>query len=106
MKYRTSPLLFALAAAFPGYASAEDAAAPELERVVITGSNIRVTQKEGPSAVQVITAKDLEGTGKTSVADVLRAISANSGNSYNEQYTGSFSAGTAGRCAAWASKTR
>ncbi|SHM86238.1 iron complex outermembrane recepter protein [Duganella sacchari] len=96
MKYRTSPLLFALAAAFPGYASAEDAAAPELERVVITGSNIRVTQKEGPSAVQVITAKDLEGTGKTSVADVLRAISANSGNSYNEQYTGSFSAGTAG----------
>jgi iron complex outermembrane receptor protein len=27
---------------------------------------------------------------------VIRSISANSGNSYNEQYTGSFSAGTAG----------
>ncbi|WP_432380950.1 TonB-dependent receptor [Duganella sp. P38] len=89
-------LVLAIAAAFPAYAVAQDTAAPELERVVITGSNIRVTQKEGASAVQVITAKDLEATGKTAVADVLRAISANSGNSYNEQFTGSFSAGTAG----------
>jgi iron complex outermembrane receptor protein len=91
-------LVLAIAAAFPSSASAfaQDTAAPELERVVITGSNIRVTQKEGASAVQVITAKDLAATGKTAVADVLRAISANSGNSYNEQFTGSFSAGTAG----------
>jgi iron complex outermembrane receptor protein len=89
-------LVLAIAAAFPSSAFAQDTAAPELERVVITGSNIRVTQKEGASAVQVITAKDLAATGKTAVADVLRAISANSGNSYNEQFTGSFSAGTAG----------
>lgn len=89
-------LVLALALAYPAFASAQDAAAPDLERVIITGSNIRVTQKEGASAVQVITAKDLAATGKTAVADVLRAISANSGNSYNEQFTGSFSAGTAG----------
>lgn len=86
-------LVLALAAAYPAFAAAQDA---ELERVVITGSNIRTTQKEGASAVQVITAKELAATGKTAVADVLRAISANSGNSYNEQFTGSFSAGTAG----------
>lgn len=85
----------AVAAAFPSFALAQNVA-PELERVVVTGSNIRTTQKEGASAVQVITAKELAATGKTSVADVLRSISANSGNSFNEQYTASFSAGTAG----------
>ncbi|CDG85421.1 TonB-dependent receptor plug domain-containing protein [Janthinobacterium agaricidamnosum] len=84
-------ITLAIAAAFPSFAAAQ-----ELERVVVTGSNIRVTQKEGASAVQVITAKELQASGKSSIADVLRSISANSGNSYNEQYTGSFSAGTAG----------
>ena len=82
----------AIAAAFPSYAHAQE----EMVRVNVTGSNIRVSEKEGASAVQVITAKELKAGGKTSVAEVLRAISANSGNSYNEQYTGSFSAGTSG----------
>jgi len=82
----------AIAAAFPIHVHAQE----ELVRVNVTGSNLRVSEKEGASAVQVITAKELKASGKTSVADVLRAISANSGNSYNEQYTGSFSAGTSG----------
>ncbi|HEX8606863.1 MAG TPA: TonB-dependent receptor [Pseudoduganella sp.] len=85
-------ITLALAAAFATTATA----AQELERVVVTGSNIRTTQKEGASAVQVIGAKEIAATGKASIADVIRSISANSGNSYNEQYTGSFSAGTAG----------
>lgn len=89
--YRPLRIALALAAAFPVYSHAQEA-----ERVEITGSHIRVSQKEGAAAVQVISAKDLRDSGKTSVAEVLRAISANSGNSYNEQYTGSFSAGTSG----------
>lgn len=83
----------AIAAAFPQFAAAQE---EEVQHIVVTGSNIRIAQKEGASAVQVITAKDLADSGKTSVADVLRSIAANSGNSFNEQYTGSFSAGTAG----------
>ncbi|AXI04163.1 TonB-dependent receptor [Aquirhabdus parva] len=67
-----------------------------VEQVVVTGSNIRGVQKEGASAVQVITAKQIKASGKTNLPDILRSISANSGNSFNEQYTGSFSAGTAG----------
>jgi hypothetical protein len=81
-------IALAIAAAFPQLSYAEE----ELARVVVTGSNIRTSQKEGASAVQVLTAKELAATGKTTVADILRTISANSGNSYNEQYTGSFSA--------------
>ena len=87
--FKPLSISLAIAAAFPAFAA-------DLERVVVTGSNIRVTQKEGASAVQLITAKELKASGKASIADVLRAISANSGNSYNEQYTGSFSAGTSG----------
>ncbi|NVD99557.1 TonB-dependent receptor [Massilia sp. BJB1822] len=89
--FKPLSITLAIAAAFPHFAAAQ-----EVERVIVTGSNIRTTQKEGASAVQVISAKELAATGKTNVADVLRSISANSGNSYNEQYTGSFSAGTAG----------
>ncbi|MCE3261128.1 MAG: TonB-dependent receptor [Pseudoduganella sp.] len=85
-------ITLAVAAAFPQFALAEE----ELARVVVTGSNIRTSQKEGASAVQVISAKELAATGKVTVSDILRTISANSGNSYNEQYTGSFSAGTSG----------
>ena len=90
--FKPLAISLAIAAAFPVLAHAEE----EMARVNVTGSNIRVSEKEGASAVQVITAKELKASGKTSVADVLRAISANSGNSYNEQYTGSFSAGTSG----------
>ncbi|UMR32435.1 TonB-dependent receptor plug domain-containing protein [Massilia sp. MB5] len=89
--FKPLSITLAIAAAFPHFAAAQ-----EVERVIVTGSNIRTTQKEGASAVQVISAKELAATGKTNVADILRSISANSGNSYNEQYTGSFSAGTAG----------
>ncbi|MDC8760192.1 TonB-dependent receptor [Janthinobacterium fluminis] len=89
--FKPLSISLAITAAFPSFAVADT-----LERVVVTGSNIRVTEKEGASAVQVITAKQLKASGSASIADVLRAISANSGNSYNEQYTGSFSAGTSG----------
>ncbi|WUR13784.1 TonB-dependent receptor [[Empedobacter] haloabium] len=87
-------LVLAIAAALPLLAAAQETA--PIDKVVITGSNIRTTQKEGASAVQVIGAKEIAASGKASIADVIRSIAANSGNSYNEQYTGSFSAGTAG----------
>src|SRR5450830_1604687 len=90
--FKPLAISLAIAAAFPVLAQAQE----EMARVNVTGSNIRVSEKEGASAVQVITAKEMKASGKTSVADVLRSISANSGNSYNEQFTGSFSAGTAG----------
>ncbi|KAF1004793.1 MAG: Colicin I receptor [Luteibacter sp.] len=66
-----------------------------LDAVVVTGSNIKTTDTEGPSPVQVISSQQIVASGKTNLPDVLRSISANSGNSFNEQYTGSFSAGTA-----------
>ncbi len=95
--FKPLSITLALAAAFPQLVHAEQAAAAaDTARVIVTGSNLRVTEKEGAAAMEVISAKDIAASGKTSIADVIRAIAANSGNSYNEQYTGSFSAGTAG----------
>ncbi|OEZ56550.1 TonB-dependent receptor [Duganella sp. HH105] len=93
--FKPLSITLALAAAFPQLLHAEEAAA-DPARVIVTGSNIRVTEKEGAAAIEVLSAKDIAASGKTSIADVIRALAANSGNSYNEQYTGSFSAGTAG----------
>ncbi|XLM21851.1 TonB-dependent receptor plug domain-containing protein, partial [Chromobacterium piscinae] len=89
-------LLAGLGAALPFSALAADAGDNTLERVTITGSNIRASVKAKANPVQVITAADIERSGKTSLPDVLRSLAVNSGNSFNEQYTGSFSAGTAG----------
>jgi len=75
---------------------ADDKKATQLEAVSVTGSNIKTTDLEGPSPVQAITAEQIRSSGKTTLPDLLRSISANTGNSVNEQLTGSFSAGTAG----------
>lgn len=89
-------LLAGLGAALPFSAHAADAGDNSLERVTVTGSNLRASSKAKTNPVQVVSAADIERSGKTSLPDVLRSLAVNSGNSFNEQYTGSFSAGTAG----------
>lgn len=97
---KPSLLTLAIAAVLAASVHAEDnndtTKPTQLEAVTVTGSNIKTTDIEGPSPVQVITAEQIKSSGKTTLPDVLRAISANTGNSVNEQLTGSFSAGTAG----------
>ncbi len=78
-------------------ATAQQPAAPQrVERIEVTGSNIKRIDVEGVAPVQVITKADIERTGKSTIADVLRSISANSGNSLSEVFTNSFSPGAAG----------
>nr|WP_295382195.1 TonB-dependent receptor [Pseudoxanthomonas sp.] len=99
---RTTPLALAISLAILSpllHAQDTDANAPApdktLDAVVVTGSNIKRSDTAGPNPVQVVTREDIERTGKSTLTDVLRSLSANAGNSYDEQYTGSFSAGSA-----------
>lgn len=99
---RTTPLALAISLAIlPPLLHAQDtdanAPAPDktLDAVVVTGSNIKRSDTAGPNPVQVVTREEIERTGKSTLTDVLRSLSANAGNSYDEQYTGSFSAGSA-----------
>src|SRR5688572_393294 len=49
-----------------------------LQRVEVTGSNIRRTDTETASPVQVITAQEIEQSGKGTVAEYLQTLTADS----------------------------
>lgn len=95
-----SLLAFAVAAAIaaPSLALAEAAAdgSKTLDAVRVTGSNIKRTDTETANPVQVIERQQLEQTGKASVADLLRSISANTGNASNETSNSGWASGSAG----------
>jgi iron complex outermembrane receptor protein len=99
-----SATLAALLPLAAGHAAAQTAApspAPEpkaqqLEKVFVTGSNVRRTDIETPSPVQVITAADIKRSGYTSVADVLHNITANNMGSLTQAAPSAFAAGGGG----------
>ncbi len=68
----------------------------KVEKIEVTGSNIKRIDAETASPVQVITREDIEKTGKLTIGEVLRDIPSNSGNSFNETFTNSFSPGSSG----------
>jgi iron complex outermembrane receptor protein len=66
------------------------------DRVVVTGSNLRRTDAETPSPVQVLSAQDIKNSGYTSVADVLHSITANGMGSLSQAGATAFAAGGSG----------
>src|SRR5690606_32690333 len=67
---------------------AQPAAQPtELETVQVTGSRIARAQIEGPAPITVVTAEQIQAAGLTSVPDVLRSLSQNSGTVQGQQNT-------------------
>ncbi|MBD9437222.1 TonB-dependent receptor [Pseudoxanthomonas sp. PXM03] len=100
---RAVPLAAAIAAVLslaPDVVHAQDAAATAdsktLPAVVVTGSNIGRADAEGPNPVQVINRQQIEASGKATVADLLRSISANTGNASNETSNSGWASGSAG----------
>ncbi len=96
-----SPLVVALATALaaPLSVAAESADAPvgpTLSAVQVTGSNIKRSDTETANPVQVIERQQLEESGKATVADLLRSISANTGNAANETSNSGWASGSAG----------
>jgi iron complex outermembrane receptor protein len=63
-----------------------------IARVEITGSSIKRTEAEGVSSIQTLSRKEIESSGKTSIADVVRSIAADN----NGSISGSFTTGFAG----------
>lgn len=77
-------------------APASDSGATKLQRVEVTGTLIRSSDKTGYNQVQTITSKDIEASGETNVADYLRSLSANSASSWSEGQINGFAAGASG----------
>ena len=82
-----------LAAAVPAVAQTT----PErLERVEVTGSNIKRTDTEGVAPVEIITREDIVRSGRPTIAEVLRNLPSNTGGSFGESFSNSFAPGAAG----------
>ena len=67
-----------------------------VERIEVTGSQIRRIDAETPSPVQVITSADLVNSGFTSVSEVLRNITANGNGTLDTGFNRAFAGGASG----------
>ena len=70
--------------------------AQRVEKIEVTGSNIKRVDQETVAPVEIITREQIERTGQATVAEVLRNIPANSGGSFGESFSNSFAPGAAG----------
>ncbi|HEY9239744.1 MAG TPA: TonB-dependent receptor [Burkholderiaceae bacterium] len=63
--------------------------------MTVTGSNIKRTDTETASPVQVLTRADIEKTGKQSIQEVLRGITADGQGSIPSSFSNGFASGSA-----------
>ncbi|HSC64362.1 MAG TPA: TonB-dependent receptor [Caldimonas sp.] len=78
-----------------GVLSTATAQNQQLERVTVTGSNIKRTDTETASPVQVITRQEIERSGKQSIQEVLRSVTADGQGSIPTSFTNGFASGSA-----------
>ncbi len=64
--------------------------AQRVEKIEVTGSNIKRVDQETVAPVEIITRDQIERTGQATVAEVLRNIPANTGGSFGESFANSF----------------
>ncbi|SFZ76430.1 TonB-dependent receptor plug domain-containing protein [Chitinimonas taiwanensis] len=96
LKKISQALLVLGVAGIANHTFAAEEGAQKAEKIEVTGSRIKRISSETPSPLTIISRKEIEQSGKASVAEVLRSISANNANSYNETFTNSFAPGASG----------
>ncbi|KQV49943.1 TonB-dependent receptor [Massilia sp. Root335] len=83
--------------AAPAMAQTQDGAAPQqVQRVVVTGSLISRTDTETPAPVQVLTAQDIQRSGKSSIGELLNDLAANGQGTLGSGFSGAFANGAQG----------
>ncbi|MBC8055157.1 MAG: TonB-dependent receptor [Rhizobiales bacterium] len=98
MLARSLLIAFSGTAALSGsvvFAQTTPAQPQELQRVEITGSNIRRTDAETASPVQIITKQEIDQSGKGTVAEYLQTLTADGQGSVPFTYGRGFSGATA-----------
>ncbi|WP_229217537.1 TonB-dependent receptor domain-containing protein [Massilia forsythiae] len=84
-------------ASLPALAQTTEAAGGAVpQRVVVTGSLISRADTETPTPVQVLTAQDIQRSGKTSVAELLNDLAANGAGTLGTGFSGAFANGASG----------
>jgi iron complex outermembrane recepter protein len=89
--------LGAALAALPALAQQSTASADEsLQEIIVTGSYIPRTDTETVSPVTIISSQDIANSGLTTVADVVRTLSADNSGTLPTAFSGAFAAGASG----------
>jgi iron complex outermembrane recepter protein len=78
------------------HANAQTVAPAKIEKIQVTGSNIKRVDQEGSSPVVILTRQDIAKSGATSTSEVLRSLTGQSGGSFEERSFGTFAPGSAG----------
>ena len=83
-------------AMFATVATAQTPAPQKIEKIEVTGSNIKRVDAETASPIQIITADEIRRSGQTTVTQLLRELPINAAGGLTElSGSGSFSAGAA-----------
>ena len=98
---RAAPLAVAILLALSATTQAQDnqqagqaeSGVKELDKVVVTGSSIPRTDTDTASPVQVITAAEIERSGKATVGEYLQTLTANGGGSIPKTFGTGFAGG-------------
>ena len=90
---KQSVIAVALTLAGSNVVLAQQAAAEPVTKVYVTGSNIKRADKEGTSAVEVVSAKQIRETGANTVAELLHSIPAFGSGTALDITDGGFSKG-------------
>jgi iron complex outermembrane receptor protein len=90
-----APLLMTVLTA-QAQTTAPDATAQPIQRVEITGSNIRRAQAETASPVQTVNRADIEKSGKTTVAELLQTLAVDNQGSVPTTFGNGFASGASG----------
>ena len=96
MLVRSLAVAFGSAAFVTMPAMAQTADGAAVQRVVVTGSLISRADTETPTPVQVLTAADIQKSGKTSVAELLSDLASNGAGTLGTGFSGAFANGATG----------
>ncbi|HAT31984.1 MAG TPA: TonB-dependent receptor [Janthinobacterium sp.] len=80
----------------PAMAQQAPVASAPMQRVEITGSNIRRSESETASAVQTLSRVDIEKSGKSTVAELLQTLAVDNQGSVPTSFGSGFASGASG----------
>ena len=93
---RTVLAVCSVSAAVIPWVEATAQTASALQRVEVTGSNIKRVDAEKATSVQVLTREDIEKAGKSSVAELLQSLAVDNQGSVPISFSNGFARGGAG----------
>ncbi len=84
MKLLPQALLAAFIVTPLAFAQAQTPATQKVEKIEVTGSNIKRVDTETVAPVLIITREEIQASGRNTIAEVLSGLSISQGNTFNE----------------------